>query len=66
MNLVCLSETIRPAAAFKQTAFEKSLSSPLKMSIILFALNSASSPSKFSNLSAFIFKSFGSITISEI
>ena len=31
MNLVWFSETIRPAAAFKQTALEKSLSSPLKI-----------------------------------
>ena len=36
MNLVCFSETIRPAAAFRQTAFEKSLFFPLKISIILF------------------------------
>ena len=61
-----LSDTISPAAAFKQTAFEKSLSFPLKISIILFALNSGLSPNKFSNLSVFIFKSFGSIEISEI
>ena len=65
-NLECFSATIRPAAAFRQTAFEKSLSSPLKILIILLALNFASSPNKFSNLSAYIFKSFGSIIISEI
>ena len=43
-----LYSTINPAAAFKQTAFEKSLSLPLKISIILLALKLASSPIKFS------------------
>ena len=38
----------------------------LRNKSILFALNLASSPSKFSNLSTFIFKSFGLIIISEI
>ena len=66
INTVCFSETIRPAAAFKQTAFEKSLSSPLNISNILFALNFASSPSKSLNSFASIFSFIGSINISEI
>ena len=60
------SVTISPAAAFKQTAFEKSLSSPLNIFIILSALYCASSPSKSLNLFAPIFNSLGSIIISEI
>ena len=64
--LMNFSETIKPAAAFKQTALEKSLSSPLNISIILSALNFASSPTKFSNLSALTPKAFGSIFISDI
>ena len=63
MNFEYFSETISPAAAFKQIAFEKSLSSPLNTSIILLAFYLGSSPNKFSNLSAFIFNSFGSIVI---
>ena len=47
-------------------ALEKSLSSPLKIFIILSELNFASPPIRFSNLSAFILNSFGSIMISEI
>ena len=66
MNSLFFSMTIRPAAAFKHTDLEKSLSSPLKISIILFELNSASSPKRLSNFSAFIFNSLGSIVSFEI
>ena len=54
-NFEIFHATIKPAAAFKQTAFEKSLSSPLNILIILSALNFASSPTRFSNLSALTF-----------
>ena len=60
------SLTINPAAEFKQTAFEKSLSFPLKISIILSALKLASSPIKFSNFSALTLSNFGSIWILDI
>ena len=65
-NLELVSETKRPSAAFRRTALEKSLSSPLYILIILSALNLASSPNRFSNLSALMFNSIGSISISEI
>ena len=39
--MLCVSLTIKPAAAFKHTALEKSLSSPLNISTILFALKFA-------------------------
>ena len=57
--------TISPAAAFKQTAFEKSLSLPVNISIILLALNFESSPNRFSNFFALIFSSLGSIENSD-
>jgi len=43
-----LSATISPAAQLRATASENSLSSPLKISIILLALNSAFFPFRFS------------------
>ena len=66
LKLEFFSITIKPAAAFRHTALEKSLSSPLKISIILLALKLASSPIKFSNFSAFILSSFGLINNSDI
>ena len=45
---------------------EKIEDSKKNISSILLALNFASLPIRFSNLSAFMFNSFGSITISDI
>ena len=65
-SIELFSDIINPAAAFRHTALEKSLSLPSNISIILFALNFASSPIRFSNLSAFTLNSFGSMIISDI
>ena len=59
LNEFDFSATSKPAAAFKQTAIEKSLSLPWNISFILVALYSGSFPTILSKLIASIPKSFG-------